>query len=94
MSAGQLSDIVTTYARTAGAADWFARLVAAVLEVLGVGPPVPQDAVGVLDKGFDPAEEPTSAGDAGLLLLEIQQVQIFGIVPRVTIAVGRSLRVL
>lgn len=95
MSTGQLSDIVTTYATAAGAADRFARLVATddVLEVLGVGPPVPEDAVGVLDEGFDAAEDSGAAtGNTGLLLLEIQQVQIFGIVARMSAV--RPLRVL
>lgn len=96
MSSGQLSDIVTTYATAAGAADWFARLVTAadVFEVLGVGPSVPQDAVRVLDEGFDATEDSAAASNGGLLLLEIQQVKIFGIVARMAVAVGRPLRVL
>lgn len=96
MSSGQLSDIVTTYATAAGAADRFARLVAAgdVFEVLGVGPSVPQNAVRVLNEGFDTAEDSAATGNGGLFLLEIQQVQIFGIVARMAVAVGRPLRVL
>lgn len=50
---GQFPNITTTYTTTASTADWLARLVAAVLQILRVRPPMPQDAVGVFDQGFD-----------------------------------------
>lgn len=88
---GKFPNIATTYTTTASTADWLARLVPAVLQILGIRSPMPQYTVGILDQRLDSPQNATTTLSNPC---RIPQIQILGVVPRMPVALWRPLCVL